>query len=171
MKATKATIRQRVEELLAIRLDGALFPDMRQYVAEKEAAGEAPWAIPEGGKPVSERTLWRYIALTEKLMAESVKESRKKLLRRHLAQRMSLYAKAVSQGDVRAALAVLRDEAELQGLYDADLYQQVEELKRQIEEIKHSGHPDHPQRTPEIAPRAAAAAPAGGEPHPGPAAG
>ena len=55
MKPTQATIRQRVEELLSIRLEGATFVDARRYVAEKEAEGVAPWTIPEGGKPVSER--------------------------------------------------------------------------------------------------------------------
>jgi len=119
MKPTQATIRQRVEELLAIRLDGAQFVDVRQYVAEKEAAGEPPWSIPEGGKPVSERTLWRYLARTDQLIAESCREGGKKLLRRHVAQRKNLFAKAVSQGDVRAALSVLKDEAELRGLYPA----------------------------------------------------
>src|SRR5438094_8985432 len=117
MKATRATIRQRVEELLAIKLDGAEFWDIRQYVSEKQAAGEPPWAIPEGGRPLCDRTLWRYLAQADRLIAESCSEGRKKLLRRHLAQRRSLYAKAVSAGDVRAALAGLRDEAELLALY------------------------------------------------------
>lgn len=119
MKPTQAIIRQRVEEILSIRLDGAQFCDVRQYVAEKQAAGEPPWTIPEGGKPMSERTLWRYIAKTDKLIAESCQESRKKLLNRHLAQRKHLYARAVNSGDIRAALSVLRDEAELRGLYPA----------------------------------------------------
>jgi hypothetical protein len=117
MKPTQAIIRQRVEEILAIRLDGAQFYDVRQYVAEKEAAGEPPWTIPEGGRPLSERSLWRYIEKTNKLLEESLREGRKESLRRHVAQRRHLYAKAVSQGDVRAALSVLRDEAELRGLY------------------------------------------------------
>jgi hypothetical protein len=117
MKPTQATIRQRIDEILSIRLDGAQFFDVRRYVAEKEAAGEPPWTIPEAGRPVSERTLWRYIERTDKLIAESCRGSRKRLLRRHLAQRRNRYAKAVSQGDIRAALAVLTDEAKLIGLY------------------------------------------------------
>ena len=35
-----------------------------------------------------------------------------------LAKLANLFAKAISQGDVRAALAVLREEAQLHGLYD-----------------------------------------------------
>jgi hypothetical protein len=56
--------------------------------------------------------------------------SRKKLLRRHLAQRRTLYARAVNNGELRTALAVARDEAELLGLYPA----------RQIK-AEHSGLP------------------------------
>jgi hypothetical protein len=51
------------------------------------------------------------------LILRSHERSRKKLLRRHLAQRRNLFAKAVISGDYRTALAVARDEAELQGLY------------------------------------------------------
>ena len=133
MKPTQAILRQRIDEILEIRLCGATTNDCRRYVAEKEAAGEQPWTIPDGGRPVSERTLWRYIEQSEKLMAESCRESRKRLLRRHLAQRKSLFAKAVNQGDLRTALSVLRDEAELQGLYDfrlAELEKRIVELER-----------------------------------------
>ncbi|VTT97584.1 unnamed protein product [Gemmataceae bacterium] len=35
-KATKPVISQRVEEVLRIRLDGAKFWDVREYVREKE---------------------------------------------------------------------------------------------------------------------------------------
>ncbi len=118
MKPTQAILRQRLDELLAIRLDGATFFDVRRYVAEKEAAGEPPWTIPDGGRPVSERTLWRYLEQTDKMIAQTCREGRKRLIRLHVAQRKNIYAKAVAQGDMRSALAVLRDLAELQGLYD-----------------------------------------------------
>ena len=68
MKPTQATIRQRVEELLAIRLDGAQFWDVRQYVSEKQAAAEPPWTIPEGGRPLCDRTLWRYLARVDRTL-------------------------------------------------------------------------------------------------------
>jgi hypothetical protein len=117
MKATQATIQQRVEEILSIRLAGPQFVDIRQYVAEKEAEASPPWVIPEGGRTLSERTLWRYIQQTDRLIAESCQEGRKRVFRRHVAQRRHLYGLAVSQGDTRAALSCLRDEAELMGLY------------------------------------------------------
>jgi hypothetical protein len=142
MKATQATIRQRVEELLAIRLDGAQFWDLWQYAAEKQAAGEAPWAIPAGGKPISQRTLWRYIAQTDRLIAQSCREGRKKLLRRHLAQRRNLYAKCVSAGDYRAALAAADSEVKLLGLYDDELTRELAALRREVEGLKGARHGD-----------------------------
>ena len=93
MKATKETIRQRVDDILRVRLDGAEFPDVRQYVAEREAAGEPPWTIPESGKPLSERQLWRYVAQSDLLLKESALTNRKKRLRLHLARRKGLYAR------------------------------------------------------------------------------
>jgi hypothetical protein len=119
MKATAATIRARVDDILRILLDGAQSWDVRQYVAEKEAAGEPPWTVPEGGKPLSERQLRRYCDRADKLISESCRTNRKRLIRRHLAQRRNLYARALNKGDERTALAVLRDLAELQDLYPA----------------------------------------------------
>jgi hypothetical protein len=135
MKATKAIIQARVDDILRIRLDGAEFWDVRQYVAEKEQAAEPPWAIPEGGNPISQRQLWRYIARADRLMGASSETTRKKQLRVHLARRKSLYARAVNKGDERTALAVLRDLAELQGLYGDEVTRQLEELRRRVERL------------------------------------
>jgi hypothetical protein len=119
-RATPATIQRRVQAVLQIRLDGAEGWDVRQYVAEKQAAGEAPWTVDEGGKQLSERQIRRYVEQADALIAESCRTSRKRALRRHMAQRRNLYARAVQAGDLRTALAVLTDLAKLQGLYPAD---------------------------------------------------
>jgi hypothetical protein len=147
MKATAATIRARVEDVLRLRLDGAEFWDVRRYVAEQEQAAEPPWVVPAGGKPLSERQLWRYVAQSDRLLAVSSATGRKKRLRVHLARRKSLYARAVAAGDVRAALAVLADLAKLEGLYpseDEALRREAEALRRQLAELKEargeSGH-------------------------------
>jgi hypothetical protein len=118
-RATAAIIEQRVQDVLRIRLDGAEFWDLRQYVSEKAAANEQPWVIEDGGKPLCDRQLWRYIEQADKLLATSCRTSRKKLLRRHLAQLRSLYARAVQAGDLRTALAVLTDLGKLLDLYPA----------------------------------------------------
>jgi len=134
MKATKAQVRQRVEEVLAIILDGASFVQIRQYVSEKQEANEAPWTAPDG-KPLSDRTLWRYIAEANKLIAESCRETRKRTLQRHLAQRRNLYARAVNTGDYSAALRCLRDEAALLDLYP-NQQDQLQEQERRIHALE-----------------------------------
>ncbi len=117
MKASKAQVEARVTELLRIRLDGAEWWDVCEYVRDKEQEEGSNWHLAEGAKPLSDSQLWRYLARVDNAIAESCRASRKKLLRRHQAQRRNLYAKAVSQGDIRTALQCARDEAELLGLY------------------------------------------------------
>jgi hypothetical protein len=117
MKATRATVQRRVEEVLRIRLDGAAFWDVREYAREKEQEEGSPWFLSEGGKPLSDGQLWRYIAQADKLAAKNFRASRKKMLRRHLLRRENLFGKCCVSGDYRTALAVLRDLAELEGLY------------------------------------------------------
>lgn len=137
-KASKATVARRIEEVLQIRLDGAEGFQILQYVAEKQAAGEEPWTIPDGGKPLAERTVWWYVAKADEVVKESYcKEAgRKRLLRLHKARRRNLYAKAVSMGDVRAALACLDSEAKLCGLFEFELGRMVEQLAKELAELK-----------------------------------
>jgi hypothetical protein len=116
-KPTKATMELRTTEILRIRLDGAEIWDVREYVREQEQTEGSPWKLAEGQKPLSDSQLWRYIARADKLAADTCRASRKKLLRRSLARRRNIYAKAMSAGDYRTALAAVRDEAELLGLY------------------------------------------------------
>jgi hypothetical protein len=118
MKATRAQVQARVEEVLAIRLDGAEFWNVREYAREQEQTPGSAWELKDGAKPLSDGQLWRYIGMADKLIAESCRSSRKKLLRRHLAKRRNLFAKALSAGDYRAALAAAESEAKLQGLFD-----------------------------------------------------
>jgi hypothetical protein len=117
-KSRKALVAARVDDLLRIMLDGAEECwDWCEYVREKQTDADSPWFVPERRKPLSYSQIRRYVGKVDKLIAASCRASRKKLLRRHLAKRRNLYAKAVSQGDIRAALACLQDEAELTGLY------------------------------------------------------
>lgn len=112
-KATEAQAARRVEELLRIRLDGAELWDVREYVREKVAAKDPVW----GSRLLSDSQIYRYLQRVDELIAESCKVGRKRLFRRHLAQRRALYARALQTGELRTALAVLRDEATLEGLY------------------------------------------------------
>jgi hypothetical protein len=138
MKATKATVRARVDDILRVILDGAEPWQIGPYVAEQEQAGAAPWTVPEGGKPLSRRQIRRYVSWAERLLAASCRTDRDKLLRKHAAQRRNLYARALNSGQLNVALAVLRDLAELQGLYpsaDDELRREAEALRKQLAEL------------------------------------
>jgi hypothetical protein len=113
-KPSKAVVKARIEEILRIRLDGAEFWDIREYVREKCAEPGSVWEAPAC---LSDAQIYRYIARTDKQIADSCRSSRKRLMRRHLAQRRNIYAKAVSAGDLRTALSTLADEAKMLGLY------------------------------------------------------
>jgi hypothetical protein len=104
MKSTKAEVMQRVEEILAIRLSGAEFWDVREYAREKA------WGVSDG-------QLYRYIAQADELIAQSLEKDRNKLLNRALAQRRALLARTMQVSDYRTALSILKDEADLCGLY------------------------------------------------------
>jgi hypothetical protein len=139
MKANKALVEARVTELLRIRLAGAEFWDSREFVRGKEQEDGSLWKLAEGQKPLSDSQLWRYLARVDQAIATNGRASRRKLVRRHVAERRNLFAKAVEQGDIRAALACKRDEAELLGLYpspDDELKRQAEALEKQLREQK-----------------------------------
>jgi hypothetical protein len=103
-----------------IRLDGAKEWDVSEYVREQEQTDGSPWNLAEDETPLSERQIRRYIEKADRLIDESTRESRKRALRRHLARREAMYAKAMNAGDIRTALAVAQDEAKLRGLYPAE---------------------------------------------------
>src|SRR5262245_731680 len=119
-KADKALVARRVDEVLRIRLDGAQFWDVREFVREKEKQEGSAWFVGEGGKPLSDSQIRRYQTQADKLLEQAHERSRRKLFRRHLAQRRHLYARAVTSGDLRTALACTQDEAKLLGLYPAE---------------------------------------------------
>jgi hypothetical protein len=106
MKSTQATVRQRVHEVLQLRLLGAEFHDIVQHASEN-------------GWGVGERQLWNYLARADDLLERTLETDRGKLFRRHVAQRRALYARAMAVSDYSTARAVLKDEAELLGLYPA----------------------------------------------------
>ncbi len=135
MKADKVTVQARIEDVARVLLDGAMPFQIGPYVSGQETAGEPPWTLPEGAKPLSSRHIRRLVRRAEALIAEAARTNRKRLLQRHLAQRRALYARAVAAGDVRAALAVLDSEAKLEGLLDDEVLRQVEALKRRLAKL------------------------------------
>src|SRR5262249_10515233 len=109
MKSTRAEVRKRVEEVFKLRLGGANFADIVQYASAPEQA----WGV-------SQRQVWNDIEAADKLIVERFDAKAPYLLNRYLLQRNQLYAHAMSAGNYRTALAVLKDEAQLEGLYPAD---------------------------------------------------
>ena len=116
MKSSKVEVLKRVEEVFKLRLGGAEFADIREYAEAPERA----WGV-------SDSQLWRYVREADALMKERVDAKADHLLARHILQRRNLYAHAVGAGDHRTALAVLKDEAELERLYDRDVLPQLPE--------------------------------------------
>ena len=103
-KSTKGVVMQRLQDLTKLILAGADFGDIQQFAASQN------WNV-------SLRQLRRYQEQVYARLAESTQRNRTQLLGRHLMQRRALYARAVKISDLRAALLILKDEAELEGLY------------------------------------------------------
>ncbi len=147
-KSDTAEVAKRVEEVLRIRLDGAQYHDVLQYAAENK------WDL-------KERQLREYMARADELLVERQDKSRKKVLARHFAQRMSLYARAVNGADYRTALAILDSDAKLRGLFPerelkalvklaAAQGTRIEELERRLRDAH--PHPTTPPATGEPSP-------------------
>jgi hypothetical protein len=116
-KSEALRVAQRVEELVCIRLDGAQWWDVRQYVSEKSSEAGSCWEVKKGEQPLSERQLRRYVRRADAVIEKSIEQDRERAIKRHLARRENMYARALNAGDIRTALAVARDESELLGLY------------------------------------------------------
>jgi hypothetical protein len=113
VRPTKEQVQARVDEILGIWLDGAQSWDFVQYVRDKEREEGSLWYVTEGHEPLSYCQIRRYVMKAEARIAATCKANREKLFRQHLVQRRHLYAKALSQGDIRTALAVKDSEAKL----------------------------------------------------------
>ncbi len=122
MKArpTKEQVDARVNEILRVMLDGAQRWDFVEFVRQREQESGSPWHVAEGQQPLAYSGIRRYLQKAQKLIASTGEGDRAELLRAHVAKRRNLYAKAVSQGDIRAALSVLDSEARLLGLFPGD---------------------------------------------------
>jgi hypothetical protein len=113
---------QRVTEISRIRLEGAKFADVLEYVREAEQNPESCWYEESGQEPLEphgDSTIWRYISQADDAIEAEIVSSRKKLFKKHLAQREHLYSKATLAGDFRTSLSILKDIDELMGLYPA----------------------------------------------------
>ena len=89
------------------------FTAVREYTrapTDRSGARLEPWDVSDG-------QLWRYIAAADKLCQQRYDARAAHLLARHLLRRERLYAHTLEVGDFKTALAILKDEAELEGHY------------------------------------------------------
>jgi hypothetical protein len=139
-RASKAQVDARVNDLVNIILDGAVLEfDLCEFVREREEEEGSPWHLAEGETPLSYSQIRRYAARAEEVIQDTARTNREAQLRTHIARRNHLYALALQQGDIRAAAGVLKDLADLQGLYPRgggeaeELARQMAELRQQLE--------------------------------------
>ena len=129
MRNDRATTLTRSDAVLRLCLEGKGFSEIRQH-ADQE------------GRCVTARTLFRYIAQGDQLLADMLAQDRKGLFARHLAQRRMLYGKALDAGNYRAALEIFKDEAELCGLYGLPHDETLDHIQERIESLEPVRHID-----------------------------
>jgi len=104
LRATKAEIARRCDQVLRLLLDHALFQDVVDH-AEAEN-----WCV-------HPRTIRRYIDMANDLLAKQLENDRAKLIAQARGRRQVLYTRAVNAGDLAVAQRILTDEAQLLNLY------------------------------------------------------
>jgi hypothetical protein len=114
-KASRATVEARIQEIVELRLGGA------EYIDIVDPAGRNR---DENGQPiepwgVKRSQIFRYIQEADKRIAGYFDARAPSLLARHLLQRRRLYAHSMEMRDLKTALAILKDEALLEQLYQA----------------------------------------------------
>lgn len=118
---------RRVDEILKKRLDGAQYHDVAEHA---EANG---WGI-------KERQIREYIQKADKIIARRSDRNRRQIIARHIAQRQSLFTRAIKESDLRTALAILDSEAKLRGLFPDKGLKELVKLavmqSKQIAELK-----------------------------------
>jgi hypothetical protein len=108
-KATKPEVMARVTALIPLRLAGVPFHEMCRYASENQ------WEV-------GPRQVQRYLRHTDALLASHLEKDGRRLLERHLVLREHLYGQAMAVGDLRTALAALKDAAALRGVYAPKKY-------------------------------------------------
>ena len=103
-RSTEAEVESRVSQVLGLLVSGAGFMEIQHYSAQK-------------GWNLSDRPLKEYMSRATNLLAEHEEEDRKLLVALHQARRNRLYALALQAHEYRTALEILKDSAEMEGLY------------------------------------------------------
>jgi hypothetical protein len=115
---TQTSDRQRVQAVLQIRLDGAEVWDVAQHIADAEQATTDPWTVAPDAAPLTAEQIAGIIRAADALIVESVPGYPPELAK-HIAQRRSLFARAVQSGEIATAARLLKDIAQMEGICPA----------------------------------------------------
>jgi len=77
------------------------------FVREQQTEKGSPWFLEEGEPPLSYSQIRKLLNRAKVLISRAGEGEREELLQRALAQRNSLYARALQTGDYRACLSIL----------------------------------------------------------------
>ena len=105
-KVSKQVFDRRINDITRLLVAGGEQAEVKQLATEQN------WGV-------TSRQIKRYINLAYRRMAKLSAREKEQLRGRHLAQRRALYARCVKNNDLRGALAAVKDEANLQGLYES----------------------------------------------------
>jgi hypothetical protein len=106
MRSTKVETELRIEQVYKLLLGGATFPDIREFARAPEQA----WTV-------TDAQLRRYMTVAHRRMRARFEARADYSFSQQMLRREQLYAHAMGAGDFRTALAVLQDQAKLEGLY------------------------------------------------------
>ena len=116
-RADLLTRQRRTDEFVRIRLRGAKFWDLKEYVREKEKELGSAWHLLDGQAPMCDAQIGIYQRQADDVIIASVEQDREKVIARSLARREELYACALAAGEIRTALSCEQDLGALLGLY------------------------------------------------------
>ncbi len=104
-KSNKITTQRRVDDVRHLIVAGVGgIPEIRRLAVQKN------WQV-------SDRQIRRYVAKANKQLSQIAEQDHRQALGRQVAQRRMLAAHHLKNGDYRGALTVMKDEAQLLGLY------------------------------------------------------
>ncbi len=122
---------QRVEKIIAIRIDGAQLHDIRPFASQQDP----PW-------DVTDRQLKRYMEAADKIIRKRIDRRRSSVIALHLTARRSLYARCMNAAQFGEALRALDSEAKLRGLFISPA--ELKTMKAEITELRKAMGLDSP---------------------------
>lgn len=115
--STKVKHEKRISEIVDLVLNGASPRDVKIYIAKKQDEQGTQWTPEEGYNKLSFSHIKLLIRKAHNEIINSEITNRRKNISISLARRERLFSESVKLGDIRTALAILRDISLLRGEY------------------------------------------------------